>query len=230
MQAARTSLRLDDVAGRYWQEHGRHGAGAVNTEKRLALLIEFFGKDKLLTEISGDDVARLVAWRRGHAGKLPGSLLSPHTVNHLIEAFRSLFTRAKMWGVRFQHEPVWHKHTLPVPSERVRELSEDEADRLEDAARADYATFIAFARASGLRLAECLLRWSEVDWSARQIRKRGKGDRLVTVPITSEIRELLWPLRGHHDVYVFTYVCERAEHGRVRGQRCPITYNGMQTY
>ena len=27
-QAARTSLRLDDVAGRYWQETGQHTTGA----------------------------------------------------------------------------------------------------------------------------------------------------------------------------------------------------------
>jgi hypothetical protein len=26
------------------------------------LLIEFFGRDKLLTEITGDDVTKLVAW------------------------------------------------------------------------------------------------------------------------------------------------------------------------
>jgi integrase len=229
-EAARTSLRLDDVAGRFWLEHGQHGAGAANIERRLALMIEFFGKDKLLTEITGDDVARLVAWRRGHRGKAPGALLAPHTVNHMLETLRSLFSRAKLWGVRFNHEPIWHKLMLPIPSERVRELSDDEADRLDTAARGDYGTFIAFARASGLRLAECLLRWDEVDWSARQIRKPGKGGRLVTVPITSDIRELLWPLQGHHASMVFTYLCERAEHGRVRGQRYPLTYNGVKTY
>jgi integrase len=227
---ARTSLRLDDVAGRFWQEHGQHGAGAANTEHRLALMLEFFGKDKLLTEIRGDDVARLVAWRRGHRGKAPGSLLAPHTVNHMLETLRSLFSRAKLWGVRFDHEPIWHKLMLPIPSERVRELSEDESDRLEAVARGDYGTFIAFARASGLRLRECLLKWSEVDWSARQIRKRGKGDKLVTVSITSEIRDLLWPLQGHHPEMVFTYICERAEHGRVQGERYPMTYNGVQTH
>jgi integrase len=52
----------------------------------------------------------------------------------------------------------------------------------------------------------------------------------VTVPITSEIRELLWPLQGHHPEMVFTYVCERAEHGRVRGQRYPLTRNGLNSY
>jgi integrase len=215
--AARTSLRLDDVAGRYWQEHGQHHAGAGDTEYRLELLIEFFGKDKLITEIAGDDVAKLVAWRRGHRAKFQNrTLLSPHTVNHTTEQLRKLFTRAKLWGVRFEHEPRWRDYMLKVPDERVREVSEREAALL--ATGDDYEPFIAFARASGLRLGECLLRWDEVDWSARQIVKRGKGDRLVTVWITSEIREILWPLRGRHSEVVFT----------INGR--PLTYSAVQSF
>ena len=64
----------------------------------------------------------------------------------------------------------------PEPQERVRELVGDEGERLEAATRDDYAPFFAFARASGLRLRQCVtLQWSEVDWGARQIRKAGKG-------------------------------------------------------
>jgi integrase len=240
LAAAKTSLRLDDVAERYWQEVGQHHVGAANTEHGLALLIEHFGKDKLITEIGDDDVAKLVAWRRGHRGRKSAprgaqniqamSVISPHTVNRTTEQLRGLFTRAKLWAVRFEHEPRWTKHILPVPVERVRELSDDEAARLDAAMRDDYAPFLAFARASGLRQRECLLRWSEVDWSARQIVKLGKGGRRITVPITSAIREILWPLRGPHPEMVFTYVCERRGHARVRGQRYPITYTGVQTY
>ena len=234
LAAAKTSLRLDDVADRYWQEVGQHHAGADGTEHRLSLLIEFFGKDELLTEITGDDVTKLVAWRRGHQKTGDGPLISPHTVNHLTEQLRKLFTRAKLWGVRFEHEPRWTKHLLAVPPERVRELSDDEAERLEAATRADYAPFFAFARASGLRLTECLLRWSEVDWSARQIVKLGKGGARITVPITPTIREILWPLQGHHPDFVFTYVCQRRGAGlhasRTKGRRYPLTYSGVHTY
>jgi integrase len=224
---ARTSLRLDDVAGRYWQEVGQHHAGAIGTEHRLALLIEFFGKDKLLTEITSDDVAKLVAWRRGHQSPRTKSFISPHTVNHLTEQVRKLFTRAKLWGVRFQHEPKWSDHLLPTHT-RVREVSEHEAELLDTGD--DYGRVIAFARASGLRLDECLLEWSDVQWDARSIVKRGKGDRLVPVPITSEIRDILLPLRAHDPVHVFTYVFTHGARGRVRGKRYPITITGMQTY
>ena len=216
--AAKTSLRLDDVADRYWLEIGQHHAGADTTEHRLALLVEFLGPGNVLTDITGDDVAKLVAWRRGHRVRKTGPLISAFTVNHTTEQLKKLFTRAKAWGVRFQHEPRWRDHWLKVPSERVRELADDEAARLDAALRDDYRPFFEFAHASGLRLNECLLRWSEVDWNARKIRKLGKGDKPVTAHITSSIRDVLWPLRGHHPVFVFTYIAQRIG----KGERRPV--------
>ena len=81
-----------------------------------------------------------------------------------------------------------------------------------------------------MRRRECQsLRWSEVDWTANQITKAGKGGRRVTLPITSEIREILWPLRGHHPEFVFTYQAQRTRHGRVQGKRYPLTLEGIKT-
>jgi integrase len=154
-------------------------------------------------------------------------LIAPDTVNHTTEQLRKLFTRAKLWGVRFQHEPRWSDHLLATRL-RVREVSEREAALLDTGD--DYGKVIAFARASGLRLEECLLKWSELYWSEGQIIKRGKGNRLVPVPITSEIRDILLPLRGHDPMHVFTYVFEHGARGRLRGRRYPITITGMQTY
>src|SRR6516162_14327 len=227
-KAAATSLKLDDIAGRYWQEIGQHHAGARNTERQIGYLIEFFGKDKLVTDITDDDVTKLVAWRRGHRSRT-GDLISPYTVNDCTEQLRQLIVRCKLWGIQFAHEPQWRRHKLTEPQERVRELVGDEGERLEAATRDDYAPFFAFARAAGLRLKECVtLRWPEVDWDARQIRKPGKGGKLVTAPITSTIRKILWPLRGHHPEMVFTYIAERTRDGRVQGERYPLTYSGVK--
>jgi len=226
---ARTSLKLDDVAGRYRTEHAQHLAGASDTWTYLGFVLDFLGKDKLVTEVTDDDVAKLVAARRSHRRK-DGSLISPWTVNHTVTTLRKLFTRCKLWGVRFDREPKWSKHLLKVPAERVRELFDDEADKLDAVMRDDYAPFFAFAQMTGWRLNECVtLRWSEVYFGTRQIVKLGKGDKRITRTITKAIREILWPLQGHHPEFVFTYVCERSEHSRVKGERYPLTYSGVQT-
>jgi integrase len=220
-EAARISLRLDDVAGRYWQEIAEHTARKRNTEKRLEFILERLGKNKLITEITDADIVGLVAWRRGHR-RWDGKLISNLTINDMTKTLRSLFIYSKRRGVRFDHEPDWRDHLLRVPAERVRELVGDEAERIEAATPDKFAPFFAFAAATGLRFSECFLKWSEVDWNAGQIRKAGKGGRLVTTPITSEVRAILWPLRGHHPQYVFTYMAERTQFGRVKGQRYPL--------
>ena len=75
--------------------------GADNTERLIGYLIEHFGKDKLITDITDDDVTKLVAWRRGHRVEATGALISPFTVNDTTEQLKKLFTRAKLWGVAF---------------------------------------------------------------------------------------------------------------------------------
>jgi integrase len=237
---AATSLRIDDVADRYWLEVGQHHVGKETTERDLARLVEYFGKDKLLTDIVDDDVTKLVAWRRGHRVTRHGKgrakeapLIAPATVNRsTTEVLKKLFTRAKAsWNVRFDREPDWKRHRLAEPEERVRELMPDEMRALNDTARDDYREIMDFADESGLRLNECLLRWSEVNWEGRQIVKTGKGGRRITVPITPLIRDILWPLRGRHPEFVFTYVAKRTRKGTdlVKGQRYPVTYSGLKT-
>jgi len=234
-QSASTSLLLDHIIDRYWEETGRYHIGADHTFRDLGRLIDFFGKDKLLTEITDDDVARLVAWRRGHRvrNRKPEecSLISNSTVNvSTTEVLKKLFTCAKRkWNVRFEREPNWKAHRLPTPTERVRELVGDEGDRLEAATREDYRPFLDFVRESGLRRNECLfLRWSEVNWGGGQIVKLGKHGKRITTPLTPTIRAILEPLQGHHPEFVFTYVAQYTARGKIRGRRYPLTLNGLK--
>jgi integrase len=199
--AATGAMTLDHAAGRYWNEVGQHHAGADNTRRDLARLIEYFGPARPLDTITTDDVAKLVAWRRGYKVAATGRLIAAGTVNRsTTELLRRLFTRAKeVWGVRFDSEPVWRKHMLKEPEERVRELHDDEAERLDAAMRDDYEPLFDFVRATGQRKSECYtLRWTQVDWGTRCITRKGKGGCTITVPITDAVREILWPLRGHH--------------------------------
>jgi integrase len=235
---AAVSLQIDHVADRYWNERGQYHSGSDNTARDLARLVEHFGKTKLLTDISDADVAKLVATRRSdrvirspkaNISKAP--LVSNATVNRTTTgALRTLFAFAKSEGVRFDHEPNWLRHMLAKTEERLRELHDDEAERIDAAMRADYEPFFAFVRATGMRQKECVtLRWSEINWGAKQIVKLGKGGRRITFPITAAIRAIIWPLQGHHPEFVFTYAATRTRDGRVQGKRYQLTISGVKT-
>src|SRR5262249_5309066 len=60
----------------------------------------------------------------------------------------------------------------------------------------------------------------------------GQGRQDRDVPVTSAIREILWPLQGHHPEHVFTFVAASTigTHGgkRIKGRRYPLTYNGVR--
>jgi integrase len=242
--AATAALTLDYVSGRYWDEVGQHHAGAHHTERNLARLLDYFDDGMSLMDIDDNAVARLVAWRRGQ--RVPGEgdpskrpLLAPGTVNLTVTIqLRKLFGYAKrVLRARFEHEPIWRNHMLKEPQERVRELHAGEGERIEAATRADYLPFFAFLEASGVRRKEAVgLRWSEVDFANCQIVKTGKGGRLIVVPITPEIREILFPLQGHHEQFVFTYVAQfttkqsRKTRATVAGLRYPLTDEGLQSY
>ena len=176
-----------------------------------------------------------LAWRRGHPikGGKGAPLISPATVNRsTTKVLKRLFSFAKSERAQFVHEPNWTRHWLKEPPERVRELQDTEAARIDAVMRADYVPFFEFVRASGLRQKECVtLRWTEVNFGTRQIVRIGKGGRRVVFPITDTIREILFPLQGQHPVHVFTYVAVFGNKrlGRLRGQRCPLTLAGTKS-
>jgi hypothetical protein len=68
----------------------RHYAASRSTWKRLSLIIEFFGKDKWVPDITHDEVCAFVAWRRGHRTRA-GKLIAPATVNLSIMQLKTLF-------------------------------------------------------------------------------------------------------------------------------------------
>ena len=240
---SQTSLAIDDVADRLWNDSAQYDSEPRATETNIARLIEYFGPAKLLPEIDHRAAKELVAWRRGHRvsrrGKLTKEqrealpLVSNATVNRSAsKVLQRLFKFAKAEGAIFENEPKWEDLFLPEPEERVRELKGDEADALDGAMRDDYGPFFDFVRASGMRLKECVtLRWSEVDFGVRQIVRIGKGGRRVVFPITAAVRDILFPLQGQHPEFVFTYIAIYGNRrlGRVRGQRYPLTYNGAKT-
>lgn len=241
-------LTMTVAVGRYWDEIGKHHAGALTTLTNLERLRDYFGEDRRLDSISDDDVAKLVAWRRAQTVKgrrtfkdptrkgktIPAPLVSPATVNRTtIEPLQKIFNRAKkVWRRSFPQEPNWSSHLLSEARERVREVRAAEEGAIEEAIRADYLPVVDFARASGLRLAECLLPKSAVDLAGGRVRTIGKGDKPINLPITSEMRAILMEAMANPTDFVFTYAAVRAKKGQgghAKGARLPVTPSGLKT-
>lgn len=227
-------LTLDFAAGRYWSEWGQHQSNAKDLKRDIARLIDYFGKDRLLADITDDEVAKLVAWRRGHRrwGRPKERLITPSQVNRsTTEVLQRIFMRArKVWRKPVEIEPDWNQHLLAEPVERVRELRVDEDSALAGKLDPDYEALRQFSLASGLRQSESLLRWSQVDFAGRAIVRTGKGGRPIRLPMTARMREILMGRSGHHQIFVFTYQAKRAGRKRARGQRMPITQSGLKTH
>lgn len=238
-------MTVDIAVGRYWTEVGQFAATADQIWTMLSRLVDWLGPNRRLADITTRDVADLVARRRGEGivirrkarGRRPAREtrrpVSNATLNRtIIEPLRRVMRRAAdVWGERLTM-PEWSKVMLAEPVERVREASSEEEEALLEAIRDDYTPALAFALITGCRLAEVVgLTWAKVKWREGVLEVTGKGDRMRQIPITADIRLLLWPLQGHHPTAVFTYVARRPDRKRgiARGDRVPITYHGLKT-
>ena len=93
-RAAGTVLTVDGAFLRYWEEVGKYHKRSDQTMWSLKWLLESLGKDKRIRDITNNDVAHLVARRRGVAAALgrrrgnhhvkPPKLVSPARVNRSV--------------------------------------------------------------------------------------------------------------------------------------------------
>lgn len=224
-------LTLDIAAGRFFTEVGQYHAAPDTTWRDLNRLISYFGKDKRLDQITDNDVAALVAWRRSQKAKGKKDPIAPATVNRsTTDMLKALFGRAKRaWRYTFPNEPNWAEHRLKTPEERVRELHEGEGEALNQSMRDDFKLWLEFARLTALRLNETLLKWEHVNFFAKVITTVGKGGLIVRTPITPQVKAILDQCKGHHSEWVFTYVARQTRKGRIKGKRYPITYENAKT-
>lgn len=234
-------MTLSIAAGRYMTEVMQGKASEADTYRSLERLIGFIGGITLMSAITDTHVAAYIAKRRkdvrfGKSKRKDGSAMgtvSNASINREVAVLKRLFMCSRRtWKIALPNEPDWRHHRQSEEGERIREIQEDEADKLYDAVREDYLPWLEFAHMSGLRLNETLLRWTAVNFKTGQIRTKGKGNKWVVVQMTPSIRTLLESQVGNHPEYVFTYVAKRTikEDGRVRGQRYPLTYSGIQSH
>lgn len=230
-------MTIDAAVGRFWIEKGQYRSQNRGFHGIPAWLVDYFGKDKRLDEINDESIVELIAFKRqqprcGKTKLKRGKVkhVSNSTVNRqIIEPLKSIFRRSKLWGYNFQNEPNWSQHKLKEPQERVRELTAYEQETLIANMRTDYLPWFEFLQLSARRLNETILKWSDVNWSTNEILAIDKGDRRVWTPMPTSIRTILESCKGHHAVFVFTYVAQRTRDGRLKGQRYPIACSGAST-
>jgi site-specific recombinase XerD len=216
--AGATERTLAWATNRFWAEVGKRQKGNVTTLRDLTRLRDFFGDDTPIADIGDDMVAQGVEWRRSHKvhGREESSFVSAATVNRsFTKRLQAVLRRARsVWKCPLPNEPNWKEHLLREPKERVRFVRTHEEALLDDAIRDDYKALVDFARASGLRQKECLLRKDQVDLPARLIHAIGKGDKPIEHPITSEMRRILMTAMANPTPYVFHV------HGQASSRQC----------
>lgn len=240
----RKPMTVKAACDRWWSEVGRHGSDP-DIERALEWLADQIGPQVALHDINDDMISRAVEARRGcvmragrdDKGKQLYRPLSNRTVNKTVPSLlRRVMNRArKAWSATILKEPDWSTHFLPERKAPIREISAAEDARLDDVESREYAQLREFAEIMGLRRKELLLTWPQVNFEQATIAIIGKGGVPAILPLSRRAYEILWSLRGHDKLYVFTFVAERTRRcpktGRkfVKGQRYPMTYYGIGT-
>jgi len=226
-------LTFNAALDRLWIEVGEYYTGTYKQTvwKALEWLLESsgIGANTLLRDIGPNKITEAIARKRG-------SGVSNATVNRTVtELLRRLLKRARDKWQQDVQKIEWKDYLLDEPKERVRALRTHEEVALIDSMteRDDHIPAIRFMLKSGFRKREVVnLKKSDIDWGERTISVIGKGEKPDIVPLSSELREILWPLQNHPSDFVFTYVAMATRitpDGRslVRGERYPITYSGL---
>lgn len=228
-------LTIGEAAARWWLEIGQHHRNADATWTDVVRLTDYFGPDRILATIDDDAVSALVAWRRAQhvPRRKVATFVKPATVNRTtIEPLQKIINRAVgVWKVPLPDAPTWRRHLLAEPQERVREVRLTEEAGLRTLP-AGYDKVAAFARASGLRLASCLLRKDQVDLAGGRVHTIGKGGKAISQPITTEMRAILMEAMANPTTAVFTAPARRAKRGSgffARGDARSITISGWKT-
>ena len=230
-------MSLDAALQRFWDEVGNYYKGTYRTtvETALAWLLDKsgIGGSTLLCDIGPSKITEAIARRRGEG-------VSNATVNRTVtELLRRILLRGRdNWEQEGLRSIEWDKFILPEPKERIRALKTTDEPKLLDAMRDDYLPAIQFMIKSGFRKFELTrppMLKSAVDWGNKTIAVTGKGGKVDTIPLSTELRELLWPLMANPTEYLFTFVAPKTsvnpKTGKkyIRGQHYPITYSGLGT-
>lgn len=231
----------------YYESRGKDAANAAYDYDNLLWIERKLGPSKLVTEIVGGDVARLVQERKAEGNQRdPNKPLSGATINRNVV---ELLKRVLRWaeeneGIIGIPKIKWRDLKQGETGERKRIMTSAELTRLRDAMLNEHGwrDAVEFDLICGLRRENfTALKWSEVYDDENVIKVIQKGGGLHRGVISPRMRELIDAQKDangnpYHPEYVFTFIAKRTSSDgqsgekRIRGQRYPITYDGFGTW
>jgi integrase len=238
-------MTIRQAVDRYFEEKVDGKKSAPETAAVLDRLATFFGDDTLLPDLTSDEIAAYVSWRKvqtAKAGRNKGKApVAPASVNREVELLRRVLYRArKTWKRQIDDEIDWTELRLAEPEERVRYLTAAEEARLVPVMlrqRMEVLAPFAFAINTGARQSAVLkLKWADIDFEQRlfsiklKSNKPGGETHYIDLDDTSlgilgsQTDENGEPL---HPEFVFTYECRHPRGARKKGQRHPWTPTGL---
>lgn len=206
---------FEEFAERFMRDFGRTKRSTHYSE-RIPKLSSFF-EGRTLRDITRADLDRYLAERRQQVG--------PSTTRKDLSVLSMLFRKAIEWGIA-EHNPMTTLVRPKEPHHKVRWLTRDEFDRLQDASPPWLRPILTIAVSTGLRLKEiCNLQWGEIDEDRRLIYVSADNKTATgrVVPLTSAALAVLRTVpRRMRATHVFVTkggepYRTRIERGRIAG-------------
>jgi integrase len=144
--------------------------------------------------------------RRKTMKRKPIKEVSAARVNRSVtEPLRKVLYFAR--DVLGQHiQPIqWTHYRLKEPADRIRAMKAEQEALILPALGEKYRPLVHVKKRIGPRIFELLkMKWSDVDWSAPRVEIEGKGGSRKSVPLPTDVRDVLWALPRRHE-RVFTH-------------------------
>lgn len=177
---------FSEVAEKFWELHGKH-LKQTGLKGMLDEIKSVLGA-KRLASITAEDIQRhlnAVAARASNA-----------TANRQLTVLKSIFSKARAWGLYHGESPAASVRNKPVEAGRLRYLSHDELTDLIDKAHPRLYPLLMCALLTGMRRGEILgLNWENVSLERDVIYiLKAKSGKPRELPIPAKLRDVLLTL------------------------------------
>lgn len=231
-------ITLDQAAGKWWLEVGRHLKTATDIERRIQTLLRILGRNTLLRDINARVIAEGIEKRRGEtfaraAGKDAARYLVKNgTVNaEFVTQLSRILTRArKVWQVPGLPAIDWKSVRLPEPRPQPRTYTAAQRAAWRDQCDETAAFALDLLLLYGLRFQELFFPPDAYDPDGPRLLIPGaarKKDVMHLVPLRDEharqIAARVGLARANRPAPLDTIWFERGHKGRL----VPVTYHGL---